>query len=68
LPAIALISQLVCGVLFGFLGLFLALPLTVVGQVWLQELVVKDVMNGWQKKTSIGRRLLTTQKPAIKRE
>ena len=68
LPAIALISQLICGVLFGFLGLFLALPLTVVGQVWLQELVVKDIMNGWQQKTPIGRRLLMTQKPVVSRD
>ncbi len=63
LPAIALISQLVCGILFGFLGLFLALPLTVVVQVWLEELVVKDVMNNWRKKTSISRRVLSVQKP-----
>ena len=47
LPAVTLISQLVCGILFGFLGLFLALPLVVTGQVWIQELVVKDVMNSW---------------------
>ncbi|MBE9102000.1 AI-2E family transporter [Vacuolonema iberomarrocanum] len=48
LPALTLISQLICGVLFGFMGLFLALPLVVVGQVWLQELLVRDVMNNWR--------------------
>lgn len=65
LPAIALTSQLVCGILFGFLGLFLALPLTIVAQVWLQELVVKDVMNNWKRKTPVGRRIATAQKPSI---
>lgn len=47
LPAITLVSQLICGVLFGFLGLFLALPIVVIGQVWLQELLITDVMNKW---------------------
>jgi predicted PurR-regulated permease PerM len=47
LPAITLISQLIFGLLFGFLGLFLALPLVVVGQVWLQKLLIGDVMNKW---------------------
>lgn len=49
LPAITLISQLVCGLLFGFLGLFLALPIVVIGKVWLQELLVKDIMNKWDR-------------------
>lgn len=47
LPAVTLISQLICGILFGFLGLFLALPLVVTGQVWVQELLIKDIMNKW---------------------
>lgn len=49
LPAITLVSQLICGVLFGFLGLFLALPLVVTGQVLLKELLVKDIMDNWRK-------------------
>lgn len=49
LPAITLVSQLICGVLFGLLGLFLALPIVVIGQVWFQELLIKDVMNQWQR-------------------
>ncbi|MEL6383226.1 MAG: AI-2E family transporter [Cyanobacteria bacterium J06626_18] len=47
LPAITLVSQLIFGLLFGFLGLFLALPIVVVGQVWMQELLISDVMNKW---------------------
>ena len=31
------------------MGLFLALPLTVVGQVWFKEAVIKDVLDRWQK-------------------
>lgn len=54
LPAVTLVSQLICGVLFGFLGLFLALPLVVTGQVLLQELLVKDIMDNWQKPSSSG--------------
>lgn len=49
LPAITLVSQLICGVLFGFLGLFLALPIVVIGKVWLQELLIEDIMNKWDK-------------------
>ncbi len=49
LPAIALISQVVFAVFFGFLGLFLALPLVVVLQVWSKELLVKDILNRWPR-------------------
>jgi predicted PurR-regulated permease PerM len=35
--------------LFGFLGLFLAIPLLVVTQIWLKEVLVKDVLNKWQR-------------------
>lgn len=49
LPALTLLSQLFFATFFGFLGLFLALPLTVVAQVWLQEVLVKDVLDKWEK-------------------
>ncbi|MGF1494955.1 MAG: AI-2E family transporter [Microcoleaceae cyanobacterium] len=49
LPAVTLISQVVFGLLFGFLGLFLALPLVVVGQVWVKELIIKDIMDQWDQ-------------------
>lgn len=48
LPAITLLSQVFFATFFGFLGLLLALPLTVVGQVWLQEIVVKDILDRWE--------------------
>ena len=48
LPAITLLSQVAFAVFFGILGLFLALPITVVAQVWLKEIVVKDILDRWQ--------------------
>ncbi|MBE9076062.1 AI-2E family transporter [Romeria aff. gracilis LEGE 07310] len=45
LPAVTLLSQLICAIFFGFLGLLLALPLTVVAQIWLKELWVKPVLD-----------------------
>lgn len=48
LPAITLLAQVFFTNFFGFLGLFLALPLTVVGQVWFKEILVKDILDRWQ--------------------
>jgi predicted PurR-regulated permease PerM len=47
LPAVTLISQLFFVTFFGFLGLFLALPLTVVAKIWVQEVLIKDVLDEW---------------------
>ncbi len=47
LPAVTLIAQLFFVTFFGFLGLFLALPLTVVAKIWLQEILIKDVLDTW---------------------
>ncbi|HBL12928.1 MAG TPA: AI-2E family transporter [Cyanobacteria bacterium UBA11162] len=47
LPAVTLMAQVFFATFFGFLGLFLALPLTVVAQVWLKEVLIKDVLDQW---------------------
>lgn len=47
LPAVTLISQLFFVTFFGFLGLFLALPLTVVGKIWFREVILEDVLDRW---------------------
>jgi predicted PurR-regulated permease PerM len=47
LPAVTLLAQVFFATLFGFLGLFLALPLTVVGQVVLKEVLIKDILDQW---------------------
>ncbi|MEA5618720.1 AI-2E family transporter [Cronbergia sp. UHCC 0137] len=49
LPAVTLVSQLFFVTFFGFLGLFLALPLTVVAKIWVQEILIKDVLDQWGK-------------------
>ncbi len=50
LPAITLTAQVVFTTFFGFLGLLLALPLTVVGKVWLERILVEDVLDKWRDK------------------
>jgi predicted PurR-regulated permease PerM len=47
LPAITLLSQVFFATFFGLLGLVLALPLTVVAQIWLKEVLIKDVLDNW---------------------
>ncbi|WP_319418977.1 AI-2E family transporter [Pleurocapsa sp. FMAR1] len=47
LPAVTLVSQVFFATFFGFLGLFLSLPLTVVGQIWFKEIIIKDVLDNW---------------------
>jgi predicted PurR-regulated permease PerM len=47
LPAVTLMAQVFFATFFGFLGLLLALPLTVVGQVWLKEVIIKDILDPW---------------------
>lgn len=49
LPVFTILAVVVFASLFGFLGLFLAIPLLVVTQIWLKEVLVKDVLNKWQK-------------------
>jgi hypothetical protein len=48
LPAVTLLAQVFFVTFFGFLGLFLALPLTVVGQIWVKEVLFKDVLDQWR--------------------
>lgn len=52
LPAITLLAQATFAVFFGFIGLFLALPLTVVAQVWIEEILIKDILSDWDKKNN----------------
>lgn len=46
-PAITLLSQLAFAVFFGVLALFLALPFIVIAQVWIKEVLVKDILDQW---------------------
>lgn len=47
LPALTLVAQIFFASFFGIPGLLLALPLTVVAKVWLQEVLIKDVLDRW---------------------
>jgi predicted PurR-regulated permease PerM len=49
LPGLTLTAQLLFTVLFGPLGLVLALPLAVCLQVLLREVVVHDILDGWRR-------------------
>ncbi|MGB8700892.1 MAG: AI-2E family transporter [Thermosynechococcaceae cyanobacterium] len=51
LPAVTLLSQIAFAIFFGFLGLLLALPLVVVGQIWVKEVLVKDILDQWSEPT-----------------
>jgi predicted PurR-regulated permease PerM len=49
LPGLTLIAQLLFTVLFGPLGLLLALPLAVCLQVIAREVLIHDVLDGWRR-------------------
>lgn len=70
LPAITLMSQVFFATFFGFLGLILALPLTVVGQVWVREVLVKDILDQWEKdrKSKLAKRIRRDFKDARETE
>lgn len=48
LPVFTILAVVVFASFFGFLGLFLAIPLLIVTQIWLKEVLVKDVLNKWR--------------------
>ncbi|MDM9379684.1 AI-2E family transporter [Chlorogloeopsis sp. ULAP01] len=48
LPAVTLVAVVIFGSFFGFLGVFLAVPLVIVLQIWIKEVLVKDILNHWQ--------------------
>jgi predicted PurR-regulated permease PerM len=49
LPAVTLLSVVIFGSFFGFLGVFLAVPLVIVLKIWIYELLIKDILNHWHK-------------------
>ena len=48
LPAITLLAQFTFASFFGFLGLFLAIPLLIIVRILLREVLIKDVLDQWQ--------------------
>ena len=53
LPAVTLLAQLFFARTFGLIGLFLALPLTVIAQVWIKRLLLEDILDRWTKKSAL---------------
>ncbi|MGA1411018.1 MAG: AI-2E family transporter [Prochlorotrichaceae cyanobacterium] len=49
LPALTLIAQIFFATVFGIIGLILALPLAVVSKVWIEELLVHDILDRWHQ-------------------
>ena len=48
LPAFTLLAQLFFASIFGFLGLFLAVPLALIARIWLKEALIKDILDHWR--------------------
>ncbi len=65
LPAITLLAQVFFATFFGLLGLVLALPLTVVAQIWLKEVLIKDVLDNWGQKDQNHELIVATEEPQI---
>ena len=49
LPAATLVAQLFFALFLGPLGLVLALPLTVVSKVWIEEAFIHDILDRWER-------------------
>jgi predicted PurR-regulated permease PerM len=49
LPAFTLLSVVIFGSFFGFLGVFLSVPLVIVVKIWVNEVLIKDVLNNWHQ-------------------
>jgi predicted PurR-regulated permease PerM len=43
-PVLVLLGQIVCGALFGFLGILLAVPITSILMILIQEIYIRDVL------------------------
>ncbi|ELS01264.1 putative permease [Xenococcus sp. PCC 7305] len=50
LPAVTLTAQIFFARTFGLMGLILALPLTVVSKIWLEEAIFKDILDTWKER------------------
>ncbi len=57
LPAVTLTAQLFFTQTFGLLGLLLALPLTVVTKTCLEEMLLKDILDRWEKTSNCAKLL-----------
>lgn len=52
LPAVTLTAQIFFTQFFGPLGLLLALPLTVIAKTWIDEALLKDILDKWDRSSN----------------
>ncbi len=55
LPGLTLTAQFLFTIIFGPIGLLLALPLAVVMQVLIKEILIEDILDPWKNKKRIAR-------------
>lgn len=55
-PVLVLLGQIICGALFGFMGILLAVPITAILMVLIQEVYIKDILGD---RTPFGRKYQT---------
>jgi predicted PurR-regulated permease PerM len=65
LPAVTLIAQIFFASTFGVLGLFLALPLTVVAKTWIDEVLFKDILDRWGDRPEANVQYLPSSTPPV---
>ena len=53
LPAVTLLAQITFTTFFGPLGLVLALPLAVIAQTWIREVLIEDILDNWKSKEQL---------------
>jgi predicted PurR-regulated permease PerM len=56
LPALTLIAQVFFTTFFGFLGLLLAIPLTVVAKIWINAVLIEDILDRWKAPSRLRKR------------
>jgi predicted PurR-regulated permease PerM len=62
LPALTLLAQVFFASFFGFAGLVLALPLSVVSKIWINAVLIEDVLSKWRRQPSQSK---LTEEPLI---
>jgi predicted PurR-regulated permease PerM len=63
LPAMTLAAQLIFARFFGFLGLLLALPLAVIAKTFIQEILIRDILDQWRAPHDSHRELPAAKNP-----
>jgi predicted PurR-regulated permease PerM len=63
LPGLTLMAQVVFATFFGVLGLFLAVPLAAVLQVWIREALIRDILDSWTTPRALARGIIPKAHP-----